>query len=147
MTSPLRHVASHPPSVGNEAAPAGGQARLVRMPTAGEHAARAICDLFESAVLLSMPDRHAEWSERRTPPRPDDLVQLDGIRERLFPLRFALEQEHVSVRLHVAVEGLRRIALRQGSSRNLDKFTGVVVHVVADGETVRTIIIPLEVTA
>lgn len=117
-------------------------ATLARM-TPGETMVRAILDSFADAIAITMPDRDVEWRPRKEP-RADDADRLERVHARTVAVQREFEKSYEEQGLRVVTEGIRRVQIREGSSRDRDKFTAVVLHVVAEGEPVRTVFVPLE---
>lgn len=104
--------------------------------------ARALADkvaaLAPNSLVVDIPKRGVEWA-----PRVDVRLEQAERRAELEAELGALERPPG---VHVVVQGVCRIMLggRSGLRGSGERVTGLVVHVVADGEPIHTVLMPLE---
>ena len=116
---------------------------LASMPPSPSHAkilAHALAKLapYEArAIVLQLPIRDVEWAPCDTLSAGEDGA-IEHVQGWIPILRTTLKTPPGSAL--VAIEGICRVTLVVGGER----FTAVVVHVIADNEPARTVILPLE---
>jgi hypothetical protein len=105
-------------------------------PSPAERVANLLRDIVPFGVTFKHPDADVTWSLRPNP-RPGSLARFDELQQ--------FVRATAPVRgVAIAIEGLCRV--RIGNERTGEKFTAAVVHVIADGEPVRTVLLPIEET-
>jgi hypothetical protein len=107
-----------------------------RVPDAAAFADQ-LASLARGGVVVALPTRDASWVPRDRP-REASLTALAELERRA---RAAVPPPGV----HLVLEGLCRVMLgADKAGRGGERMTCGVFHVVADGEPVRTIILPVE---
>ncbi len=105
--------------------------------------AEEIAKLAPRSSVLELPNRQVEWALRELP-RGDALVAHARVLDAIGGMHNSLCDG--APRIHVAVQGICRVMLggSSGMRGGGERFTAIVVHVTADGEPVRTVILPVE---
>lgn len=112
-------------------------------PSPALRAALHLAAFVPNGHVVEHPLRAVSW-RNRDQVFPDTAEREAALVESVRS--FASRVREADPGVHVVVEGLCRVMLggRSGGRGEGERFTGLVVHVVADGEPARSVLLPLE---